>query len=110
MKTSCGHVPCYDCAQTWFETFYFCRSYEEALYNQPEGITVVVVENNSMHFELSFRIKRTAQLKKLMDIVCDEGGVSPQTARLLYRGAQIDFNDTAEEVSQALIGFQMVLC
>jgi hypothetical protein len=46
-----------------------------------------------------FKIKRTTQLKKLMDAFCDRQGKSFSTVRFLFDGTRVNPTDNPEMVS-----------
>merc|ERR1712098_837084 len=48
--------------------------------------------------EIFFKIKRTTQLKKLMDAYCSRQGVSPQTVRFLFDGVRLAETSTPEQL------------
>ena len=62
----------------------------------PEHLNIKVTDNNN---EVFFKIKRTTQLKKLMDAFCDRQGKQPTTVRFLFDGTRVQPTDTPEQVS-----------
>mmetsp|Transcript_24267 Transcript_24267/g.27513 ORF Transcript_24267/g.27513 Transcript_24267/m.27513 type:complete len:125 (+) Transcript_24267:133-507(+) len=48
--------------------------------------------------EIYFKIKRTTQLKKLMDAYCDRQGCTPQTVRFLFDGERLQETATPEKL------------
>ena len=65
---------------------------------QLEHLNIKVTDNNS---EVFFKIKRTTQLKKLMDAFCERQGKSFQSCRFLFDGQRVIPTHTPDEVSQA---------
>ena len=66
---------------------------------KPEGgehLNIKVTDNNN---EVYFKIKRTTQLKKLMDAFCERQGKAPQTVRFLFDGTRVNPTDNPESVS-----------
>ena len=68
--------------------------------DQPQGATehlnINVTDNNN---EVFFKIKRTTQLKKLMDAFCERQGKSIQSVRFLFDGQRVNSSDTPDTVS-----------
>lgn len=64
-----------------------------------EHLNIKVTDNNN---EVFFKIKRTTQLKKLMDAFCDRQGKSPQSVRFLFDGQRVSGTDNPDSVSQNL--------
>ena len=60
-----------------------------------EHLNIKVTDNNN---EVFFKIKRTTQLKKLMDAFCDRQGKMPQTVRFLFEGTRVNPTDTPDTV------------
>ncbi|GAB7366046.1 hypothetical protein MBLNU230_g7615t1 [Neophaeotheca triangularis] len=60
---------------------------------QSEHLNIKVTDNNN---EVFFKIKRTTQLKKLMDAFCERQGKSPQTVRFLFDGQRVVGTDNPE--------------
>ncbi|KAI8378050.1 ubiquitin-related domain-containing protein [Radiomyces spectabilis] len=58
------------------------------------NLKVVGSDNN----EVFFKIKRTTQLKKLMDAYCDRQGKSPNSVRFLYDGNRVLPTHTPNEL------------
>lgn len=61
-----------------------------------EHITLKVKSQNGN--ELFFKIKKSTQLKKLMDAYCSRNGVVPTTVRFLFDGNRIRENDTPNDL------------
>merc|ERR1712230_95691 len=49
-----------------------------------EHLNIKVTDNNN---EVFFKIKRTTQLKKLMDAFCERQGKAPNSVRFLFDGS-----------------------
>lgn len=64
---------------------------------QPEHLNIKVTDGNN---EVFFKIKRTTQLKKLMDAFCERQGKSTSTVRFLFDGTRVNATDSPETVSQ----------
>lgn len=63
-----------------------------------EHLNIKVTDNNN---EVFFKIKRTTQLKKLMDAFCERQGKQLQTVRFLFDGTRVRPEDSPETVSIA---------
>jgi len=61
-----------------------------------EHLNIKVTDNNN---EVFFKIKRTTQLKKLMDAFCDRQGKSINSVRFLFDGQRVQPTDNPETVS-----------
>ena len=61
----------------------------------PEHLNIKVTDNNN---EVFFKIKRSTQLKKLMDAFCDRQGKQLSTVRFLFDGTRVRPDDTPETV------------
>ncbi|RIA95929.1 ubiquitin-related domain-containing protein [Glomus cerebriforme] len=61
-----------------------------------EHINLKVVGND--HNEVFFKIKRTTQLKKLMDAYCERQGKSLSSLRFLYDGERVQSHNTPQEL------------
>ena len=61
-----------------------------------EHLNIKVTDNNN---EVFFKIKRTTQLKKLMDAFCDRQGKSFTSVRFLFDGTRVNPTDNPEMVS-----------
>jgi small ubiquitin-related modifier len=74
-----------------------------------EHLNIKVTDNNN---EVFFKIKRTTQLKKLMDAFCDRQGKQPSTVRFLFDGTRVRPEDTPDTVRLApgIRGFAGFLC
>ncbi|KAF1952733.1 hypothetical protein CC80DRAFT_422041, partial [Byssothecium circinans] len=59
-------------------------------------LSIKVTDNNN---EVFFKIKRTAQLKKPMDVFCDRHGKSPFSVRFLFDGQRVQPTDNPDTVS-----------
>lgn len=60
-----------------------------------EHLNIKVTDNNN---EVFFKIKRTTQLKKLMDAFCDRQGKNIQSVRFLFDGTRVQPQDNPETV------------
>lgn len=60
-----------------------------------EHLNIKVTDNNN---EVFFKIKRSTQLKKLMDAFCDRQGKQLSTVRFLFDGTRVRPEDTPETV------------
>ncbi|CAK1355556.1 hypothetical protein CBER1_01004 [Cercospora berteroae] len=58
-----------------------------------EHLNIKVTDGNN---EVFFKIKRSTQLKKLMDAFCDRQGKSPQSVRFLFDGQRVNATDTPD--------------
>lgn len=61
-----------------------------------EHLNIKVTDNNN---EVFFKIKRTTQLKKLMDAFCERQGKAPNSVRFLFEGTRVGPTDSPETVS-----------
>jgi len=61
-----------------------------------EHINLKVVGND--HNEVFFKIKRSTNLKKLMDAYCERQGKSTSSVRFLYDGIRIQPTNTPNEL------------
>ncbi|KAF7732846.1 dolichyl-phosphate-mannose-protein mannosyltransferase pmt3 [Apophysomyces ossiformis] len=61
-----------------------------------EHINLKVVGNDNN--EVFFKIKRSTQLKKLMDAYCDRQGKSPNSVRFLYDGHRVLPQNTPQDL------------
>ncbi|KAI9665231.1 MAG: hypothetical protein M1829_005769 [Trizodia sp. TS-e1964] len=61
----------------------------------PEHLNIKVTDNNN---EVFFKIKRTTNLKKLMDAFCERQGRAPTTVRFLFEGNRVSPNDSPESL------------
>lgn len=66
---------------------------------QSEHLNIKVTDNNN---EVFFKIKRSTNLKKLMDAFCDRQGKNPQSVRFLFDGTRVQQNDTPDSVGPPL--------
>jgi len=58
-----------------------------------EHLNIKVTDNNN---EVFFKIKRTTQLKKLMDAFCERQGKAPNSVRFLFDGARVQPTDSPD--------------
>jgi hypothetical protein len=61
-----------------------------------EHLNIKVTDNNN---EVFFKIKRTTQLKKLMDAFCERQGKAPSSVRFLFDGSRVQPTDSPDSVS-----------
>lgn len=61
-----------------------------------EHLNIKVTDNNN---EVFFKIKRTTQLKKLMDAFCERQGKDIRSCRFLFDGTRVNPTDNPESVS-----------
>jgi small ubiquitin-related modifier len=66
---------------------------------QAEHLNIKVTDNNN---EVFFKIKRTTQLKKLMDAFCERQGKAPTSVRFLFDGSRVQPTDSPDTVSAPL--------
>lgn len=71
-------------------------SESEAASAPVEHLNIKVTDNNN---EVFFKIKRSTQLKKLMDAFCDRQGKQQATVRFLFDGTRVRPDDTPDTVS-----------
>ena len=62
---------------------------------QSEHLNVKVTDNNN---EVFFKIKRTTQLKKLMDAFCERSGKNRRSVRFLFDGQRVTDQDCPDTV------------
>ena len=74
-----------------------------------EHLNIKVTDNNN---EVFFKIKRSTNLKKLMDAFCDRQGKMPNTVRFLFDGVRVQASDTPDTVSYTINhqGSTILLC
>ncbi|KAK3725162.1 SUMO protein smt3 [Vermiconidia calcicola] len=60
---------------------------------QSEHLNIKVTDNNN---EVFFKIKRSTQLKKLMDAFCERQGKTFQSCRFLFDGQRVNPTDSPE--------------
>ena len=65
-----------------------------------EHLNIKVTDNNN---EVFFKIKRSTQLKKLMDAFCDRQGKMPATVRFLFDGQRVQPTDTPDTVGRNML-------
>lgn len=65
-----------------------------------EHLNIKVTDNNN---EVFFKIKRSTQLKKLMDAFCERQGKQMATVRFLFDGTRVRPEDTPDTVRPAPI-------
>jgi len=58
-----------------------------------EHLNIKVTDNNN---EVFFKIKRTTQLKKLMDAFCERQGKAPSSVRFLFDGSRVNASDSPD--------------
>ncbi|KAK4636118.1 Ubiquitin-like protein SMT3 [Fulvia fulva] len=71
---------------------------EDQAQGATEHLNIKVTDNNN---EVFFKIKRTTQLKKLMDAFCERQGKSPQSVRFLFDGQRVNSSDTPDTLEMA---------
>ena len=64
---------------------------------QSEHLNVKVTDNNN---EVFFKIKRSTQLKKLMDAFCERSGKNRKSVRFLFDGQRVTDQDSPDSVSE----------
>ena len=62
---------------------------------QTEHLNIKVTDNNN---EVFFKIKRTTQLKKLMDAFCERQGKAASSVRFLFDGSRVQPTDSPDTV------------
>ncbi|KAK4560507.1 SUMO protein smt3 [Recurvomyces mirabilis] len=65
---------------------------------QSEHLNIKVTDNNN---EVFFKIKRTTQLKKLMDAFCERQGKDIRSCRFLFDGTRVNPTDNPETLDMA---------
>lgn len=65
-----------------------------------EHLNIKVTDGNN---EVFFKIKRSTQLKKLMDAFCDRQGKDKKTVRFLFDGTRVMEGDSPDTVSKLLL-------
>lgn len=68
-----------------------------------EHLNIKVTDNNN---EVFFKIKRSTQLKKLMDAFCERQGKQSSSVRFLFDGTRVRPEDTPDTVSDTTVGYQ----
>ncbi len=68
---------------------------QEASAAPTEHLNIKVTDNNN---EVFFKIKRSTQLKKLMDAFCERQGKQMSTVRFLFDGTRVRPEDTPDTV------------
>ncbi|KAK9474784.1 ubiquitin-related domain-containing protein [Dipodascopsis tothii] len=58
-----------------------------------EHLNIKVTDNNN---EVYFRIRKSTQLKKLIDTFCERQGKSRSSVRFLYDGERVNESDTPD--------------
>jgi hypothetical protein len=72
-----------------------------------EHLNIKVTDNNN---EVFFKIKRSTQLKKLMDAFCERQGKAPASVRFLFDGSRVQPTDSPDTVSFAFaLSFRLIL-
>ena len=69
---------------------------------ESEHLNIKVTDSNN---EIFFKIKRTTQLKKLMDAFCERSGKAPTSVRFLFDGTRVNPTDNPDSVS---LGFGQI--
>lgn len=72
---------------------------EEQQQQATEHLNIKVTDNNN---EVFFKIKRSTQLKKLMDAFCDRQGKATASVRFLFDGQRVNPTDTPDTVGTLL--------
>jgi small ubiquitin-related modifier len=62
---------------------------------ESEHLNIKVTDSTN---EIFFKIKRTTQLKKLMDAFCERSGKAPTSVRFLFDGTRVAPTDNPESV------------
>lgn len=70
-----------------------------------EHLNIKVTDNNN---EVFFKIKRSTQLKKLMDAFCERQGKQMSTVRFLFDGTRVRPEDTPDTVRSYLLPLLML--
>lgn len=65
----------------------------------PEPVEHLNIKVTDNHNEVFFKIKRSTQLKKLMDAFCERQGKQPSTVRFLFDGTRVRPEDSPDTVS-----------
>lgn len=68
-----------------------------------EHLNIKVTDNNN---EVFFKIKRSTQLKKLMDAFCERQGKQMSTVRFLFDGTRVRPEDTPDTVCFPLVNWR----
>ncbi|CZS90883.1 related to ubiquitin-like protein modifier [Rhynchosporium agropyri] len=63
-----------------------------------EHLNIKVTDNNN---EVFFKIKRTTQLKKLMDAFCERQGKASNSVRFLFDGSRVQPTDSPDTLDMA---------
>ncbi|KAF2862775.1 ubiquitin-like protein, partial [Piedraia hortae CBS 480.64] len=63
-----------------------------------EHLNIKVTDSNN---EVFFKIKRTTQLKKLMDAFCDRSGKDIRSCRFLFDGQRVNPTDNPASLDMA---------
>ncbi|KAI5780525.1 ubiquitin-related domain-containing protein [Geopyxis carbonaria] len=63
---------------------------------ESEHLNIKVTDGNN---EVFFKIKRSTQLKKLMDAFCGRQGKSQNSVRFLFDGTRVQGSDSPDSVS-----------
>ncbi|KAF3397900.1 Ubiquitin-like protein pmt3/smt3 [Penicillium rolfsii] len=71
---------------------------QESVPPPSEHLNIKVTDNNN---EVFFKIKRSTQLKKLMDAFCDRQGKQMSTVRFLFDGTRVRPEDTPDTLDMA---------
>lgn len=86
-------------AQETFTTGAMSDTQKEAAEGSVDHLNVKVTDGNN---EVFFKIKKTTQLKKLMDAFCDRSGKNSQSVRFLFDGQRVNPTDSPETVSHSI--------
>lgn len=65
---------------------------------QTEHLNIKVTDGNN---EVFFKIKRSTQLKKLMDAFCERQGKDKKTVRFLFDGQRVNDGDSPDTLEMA---------
>ncbi|KAJ5789958.1 uncharacterized protein N7518_006969, partial [Penicillium psychrosexuale] len=76
----------------------FIMSDKEGAAPPTEHLNIKVTDNNN---EVFFKIKRTTQLKKLMDAFCERQGKQMSTVRFLFDGTRVRPEDSPDTLDMA---------
>lgn len=66
---------------------------------QTEHLNIKVTDGNN---EVFFKIKRSTQLKKLMDAFCDRQGKDQKSVRFLFDGTRVNSEDSPDSVGTSV--------
>ena len=74
---------------------------------QPEHLNIKVTDGNN---EVFFKIKRSTNLKKLMDAFCERQGKDRKTVRFLFDGSKVQDHDSPDTVCSHDISLRRSPC